>query len=597
MPENPLIRVADLVGNVFRIPNYQRGYKWRDKEVKELLNDIAESDPNELYCLQPLVLTDNDESLASVQPGHNQFDVIDGQQRLSTIYIILSYIDRAAPHFTLRYQTRTGSEQFLENIHAKQPTTDAKAWEMLIAEHPEEDNIDNYYFYQAYNTVHAFFQEGQIAQEQIKRKLLNNTAFIWYNIVDQFQSSEDIFKNFNAGKITLTDAELIKAMILLQVQEELNTEIRNLKVAEFAFEWETIEAGLQEKEFWWFLGGATLATRMDLLLQLEAGIKPGTDDQRKVYQKWEKARKNEEKLLENWKAIVGEYHRLKDWSKDTYTYHRIGFLTATRKENLLTILNWSNESATKSAFRAKLEKEIKDIFLYVKGKNNDAYYPYHIDNLHYIDEPGPVRDTLLWFNVLSYELLLPDTRFPFWRYNDPENKWSREHIHPQSPKDLSTIAEVVQWAKEQTRILENETETKDALISLIQQLGEKLPGQKINPELRGQLKQLSDQITSKLELHGIGNMALLDSRTNAALGNRPFFKKREMILDAVETKGDRFIPLATRNAFCKYYSKESVNINVSFWSAADAQEYKQQIEQLLIEYLPEQPTPQATTSN
>ncbi|SEB20614.1 DUF262 domain-containing protein [Pedobacter hartonius] len=594
MPKNQLFPVAELADKIFRIPNYQRGYKWSGKEVEELLIDITESDPNEIYCLQPLVVTATEEDVQKDQGQHEiingRFDVIDGQQRLSTIYIILSYINKAIPHFTLCYQTRTGSEHFLRTIH-KKPLGDNDDWKQLISQQPEEDNIDNYHFYQAYNTVHNFFNRGEVTPHYIKNKLLNNTAFIWYEIVDQYQSSEEIFKNFNAGKITLTDAELIKAMVLLQFQEYPNTEIRDLKIAEFAFEWETIEAGLQEREFWWFLGGAVLSTRIDFLLQLEAGITPGTDDQRKVYKKWESARKVGEDLAENWKKIVSEYQRLRDWSQDTYTYHRIGFLTATGSTDLVKILRWSNESTSKSAFKEELIRQIKNLFLRVREKNKVKYHPYHIDNLHYVDEPGPVRNTLLWFNVLSYELLLPDARFPFWRYNNPENIWSREHIHPQSPKDLSTIGEAIQWANEQVRIVDVEIEIKGSLEVFIKELSQSQHEAKINPDFRDRLKQLSDQITAKLELHGIGNMALLDSKTNSALSNRLFFKKREMILDAVETKDDRFIPLATRNAFCKYYSKNHDSINVSFWSINDARDYKEGIEKLLNNYLPEQPQP------
>ena len=69
----------------FYIPSYQRGYRWREQQVKDLLEDIMafakkveNKEEKGSYYLQPIVL----------QPqSSNRWDVIDGQQRLTTIYI------------------------------------------------------------------------------------------------------------------------------------------------------------------------------------------------------------------------------------------------------------------------------------------------------------------------------------------------------------------------------------------------------------------------------------------------------------------------------------------------------------------------------
>ena len=49
--------VAELLGRNFFIPGYQRGYRWTEQQVKDLLNDINEFEPENgsWYCLQPLV--------------------------------------------------------------------------------------------------------------------------------------------------------------------------------------------------------------------------------------------------------------------------------------------------------------------------------------------------------------------------------------------------------------------------------------------------------------------------------------------------------------------------------------------------------------
>lgn len=65
------------IKGLFYLPNYQRGYRWTSEEIKLLLDDIYESNGNP-YCLQPIVVKKKDE----------RFELIDGQQRLITIYLI-----------------------------------------------------------------------------------------------------------------------------------------------------------------------------------------------------------------------------------------------------------------------------------------------------------------------------------------------------------------------------------------------------------------------------------------------------------------------------------------------------------------------------
>ena len=77
----------------FFVPAYQRGYRWTEQEVSDLLNDIDDFRPREIlnsdektwYCLQPLVV--------KKRPS-NDYELIDGQQRLTTVYLILFYLNQ-----------------------------------------------------------------------------------------------------------------------------------------------------------------------------------------------------------------------------------------------------------------------------------------------------------------------------------------------------------------------------------------------------------------------------------------------------------------------------------------------------------------------
>lgn len=71
--------VADIRGS-FYIPSYQRGYRWSETEVVRLLDDIYQNGKKN-YCLQPVV----------VRKKEDRYELIDGQQRLTTLYLIYKY--------------------------------------------------------------------------------------------------------------------------------------------------------------------------------------------------------------------------------------------------------------------------------------------------------------------------------------------------------------------------------------------------------------------------------------------------------------------------------------------------------------------------
>ena len=79
--------IGEILNKNFYIPSYQRGYRWDKQQVLELLNDIYEfskkksKEESEFYCLQPIVLLKDEEN--------DYYKVIDGQQRLTTILLIL----------------------------------------------------------------------------------------------------------------------------------------------------------------------------------------------------------------------------------------------------------------------------------------------------------------------------------------------------------------------------------------------------------------------------------------------------------------------------------------------------------------------------
>ena len=105
MAENKieLKSVSELLEMKFFIPSYQRGYRWTNLQIENLLNDIWEFSKGvdgDFYCLQPLVVKEQKiekKQANSIEDEENllkgKWTVIDGQQRLTTIYLILKALE------------------------------------------------------------------------------------------------------------------------------------------------------------------------------------------------------------------------------------------------------------------------------------------------------------------------------------------------------------------------------------------------------------------------------------------------------------------------------------------------------------------------
>ena len=141
MNENENIKsVSDLLGLRYFIPSYQRGYRWTEQQVEDLLNDINESKGK--YCLQPLVvskMSDERKNECRLDISKIWYEIIDGQQRLTTIFIICNLL--SAEKKQIVYQTREETGKYLMTF-----TT-------------EQQNLDIYFMNQAKNQVDAWFKE------------------------------------------------------------------------------------------------------------------------------------------------------------------------------------------------------------------------------------------------------------------------------------------------------------------------------------------------------------------------------------------------------------------------------------------------------
>ena len=165
--------VKDLLNNNYNfvIPSYQRGYRWRGKngEVQALLEDIKEFIENkkvdEKYCLNPIAVK---------KVSDTEYNLVDGQQRLTTIYLILKYLNKELNlknednNFNINYDTKEKNKDFLKNVNDNTSKDDYK------------QNIDYHHIYKAYVYIKNWFENND--KEDFKKNLLKSVNIIWYDV-------------------------------------------------------------------------------------------------------------------------------------------------------------------------------------------------------------------------------------------------------------------------------------------------------------------------------------------------------------------------------------------------------------------------------
>ena len=113
-----LLTVDELFshGNVYTVPIYQRNYAWRAAQIEQLISDIQDAamGHESSYFLGNFVVTPR------AKP--NDFEVIDGQQRLTTLYLLLTFLEHVGPQpydrhkGRLQYESRARASEALRRV-------------------------------------------------------------------------------------------------------------------------------------------------------------------------------------------------------------------------------------------------------------------------------------------------------------------------------------------------------------------------------------------------------------------------------------------------------------------------------------------------
>lgn len=577
--------ISEITGK-FTIEAYQRGYRWGKDEVEYLLEDISEIPDGQKYCLQPVV----------VKNVNDTYELIDGQQRLTTLYLIMKYLNAYVDiKFSIEYATRKsenghiGSKELLETI------------DKIDLSLPS-NNIDELFIKKSYGIVKTWFNGEKSKMMSFANKLQNYVTIIWYE-VDDDEDSVNIFTRLNIGKINLTNAELVKALFLSRGKKDSEGRyagnpygIEEKKQHEIALGWDLMEKDLHNEKFWTFITNEKsdhYPIRMELLFDM-IEMKPSDESNFYTFNRFYERFKKSDNRYETWELIERYMQQLKEWYHSFDLFHHIGFLvaTGTSVKSLLDIAMSTDNPIKKSDFKLRVLDMIREKMVFTVG---DKDFGEEIDyaELNYEDHSKFIQYVLLLFNIETIRQKGDENvRFPFYRYKN-EGTWSLEHIHAQNSESLKTNQEWKEWLEIHKKSLEGLEvysddkkqieEVIDKMNTVITHINEKGYKGSIRNEFNAVAPAVINILSDgddKSQMHTLSNMALLTVGENAPLNNSTFDVKRMKII-AMDKAGE-YIPVCTRNVFMKYYSSSDTKLH--FWSEEDRKGYISAMNNVLYDY-------------
>ena len=570
----------------FEIPTYQRGFRWRKKQMEQLCDDLIEFEEDNnwsTYLMQPITVR---------YLAENKYEVADGQQRLTAIWIIrqlkglVTGDDR--PVYSLKYVEKGGFEDKIKELKDKineikttypapvdldspDPNRTVRIEKFtdfikkINSGKPNKKDIDAWHFIEAIKYIWGDYKVKIGGVEKGFKEIVDDHLFIdgkqyqfiWYDMhsddIDSEAERLAIIKKFsklNSGKIPLTNAEIIKAHFYRYLP--------NSEQDLFSFQWEEIENQLSEDSFWGFLLPSKVfnsyETRIDYLFEVYLKKDKHRSDDYTVSEEMKDSMKNSAK--EAWKEILSIYNTFKMWYSDYNFYHLIGLFTELNSGGKSTpkkmheLYEKFGETGKKE-FSNHLRDTIRNILFSENDSDSrpywipgDGYEKINIDDARYMDIDGDtsgkqyIEPLLLSFNVallLNAYSINPENgaeKFPFEYYKT--HTIEIEHINAKHLEGSEIDGEgiqreaKIQWAK--------------GVISLVTDKDKKKTFEPRVKQFESSSDDLDDKnndwvkfvnaIETAADLHSISNLTLLDRDVNNKYRDSQYYRKAPHIAAA-----------------------------------------------------------------
>ena len=546
-----------------------------------MLEDFSEFLKQEktYYCMQPL---------AVVKIGDNKYELLDGQQRLTTLLILWRILFEDDKEKNTSYPYKFEYER-----DSSGSDTYSFITKFDDIKKGKYRNIDEYYMSKVYGVINQYFNPPEEKKKNVFKKLLKGEGkhilFLWYEVNEE--EKHTTFAHLNSGKIELTCSELIKAVLLSDGNKESldNNGLpdKSLVAAQYA----EMEEAFNDDRLWYMLQTDEPlynGSRMDLLFNMVLNISRKTYEADPKAAFYEVYTEKKVDLSKFWKDCRAYFVRIMDLYKNPYTYHYMGYLTYTEGNNKID--DW---------VKAYKESGLKGCIEQLKSKVRESISGLgDFEKITYSDtSKATLRKIFILHNIqtilIHYEaikkanlgLRFSYEQFPFELLYS--QRWDIEHIASQTDNTLTKQKDFKDWVASvkadypeifaQRPELNNEIDLfeKDYKIEKFKQIYNEIVG--------------SAEKNSPQNKDGLGNLVLLDSHTNRSYHNSLYKRKRKIILAAsnIDNQNNEYqvtyIPRCTLNVFLKTYNT-GMDVNLVEWTQDDYNKYlgdiKEKLEQI-----------------
>ena len=554
-----VITVRELLQRplLFSIPPYQRGYRWTTNNIDALLEDLLEFADSDLpaYCLQPIVL----QRCTVPKNGKSEaaYRIVDGQQRLTTLTIILHELKKNIT-WDMYYETASGYK-----------SNEDDKWLLALLDNPANDKgINGYFRGQAAKAVCTWLTTN--ATDERKKKILfalglcpqkeKDVVFLVYDLEREDEEAEDahdLFNKLNDGKVTLTSAELIKA--LYQVS---TSGLKPEDKLEIGKEWELIEQSLHDERLWrvFFRDNSAPFTRIEELFAAVTDVsKTARDVPQSVFHAVERRvlfvderrctkAERRRKLKSLWQEVIELFWWMRSCAADVEIANYLGWISLFRDYQLKSIYDsflngrrlsdsekTDEEADSSNGCRLSLFKQnlMTDIADWIRADFPNTDITKSLSGVKYVKEDRNnafcLRKLFVLLNILACCKEQEHFRFDLYVQEtlDKKKGWDVDHIHLKS--DEASI------------------------------------------------------LNEDCDVNGIWNLALVSAKTNRSGefkedGPKSFRDKRECIRNQMQ-EGGHFIPLLSQRVYMKFYSRQ---IQGDDWQYEnDGEPYQKEMERYL----------------
>lgn len=584
----------------FNIPDYQRGYEWGENNVRLLLEDLKKFldkiynsdndkflDDKLFYCLQHITIIKKDNGI------NEYYNVVDGQQRLTTIAIILSYFGKTdLLNGKLKYSSREETGEFLNNeIFTR------NYWERN--DNNDVKHKDEFYIRAAANMVQTWDKEQQWNSDNERKRFVDILLYRTKLIVNDVSGNEEmIFANINGAKAELDGADLLRAVQITHSSKEkyeITHSDNSNEVNEFR-----VKMGMLLDEINNWCGQKDVRIFLGRFLKDDSFEKSGFNVKlypinylyRMMYEIHHENNiafdfrffeygldiKGNGGCDDNWEMYIELkriYGFVRDWYENNEIYHYLSYLFSNFKSKVdfVAIYKLWENSEGKSSFIVELKKKISEFILEIytnEGGNNEESAKEELKKYLTDLKSSWYEDREQLFRIL---ILLDVIYSCKSKYRLPINYFVSigediEHIGCQTPneEDLNNKAKWLEYIKKLSDYkFDIDKYRLDELERLLKE------------------KEVIDDVTSKIidelnsyGLNSIGNLVLLHSSQNRSYRNASFNTKKSIIIK--DYYNDKYsIRPYTLKAF-------SSNLT-SMWTLEDIKKSTETLAQDIIDFL------------